>query len=386
MSAAPPPVGQPCRDRGRRDGRHGSVRDHARSAGAVLLGALGGLFADKKTHWAAAIAYYSLLSLFPALLIAVSLAAAFVDPLWAVEQATSLLRAFAPTGAGRVEAILRQAVARRAGVSLLSGLALLWTGSRVVDALTHALNLAYGVEAAYGFLKGLLVKLAVLLTVGLVFVLALSAELLIDLLRGVLGVLPTGRELVLEVVKETISPCLLLIAFFLIYRFVPQRRTDWRAALVSAGAATLLFLASRALFLAYLDRFGQYELIYGPSAIVVVLMLWIWIVALLTIFGGELAARIERHYLDGHAAAAAPRRDDEAAGRRPPSPPPEPVGERRGSAGRRKPLVALLTAGGVLLVSGAMLSRALHRSNGSHSNHRGGRAGSRPAPPGPFRC
>ncbi len=265
----------------------------------VLVQSVKDLVTDSGPQWAAAVAYYSLLSAFPLLLAAVSLAAYFVDPNRAVDQATRLLGEFLPEGEEQIATIVKEAVEASGQVSLLSLAALLWTGSRVFGVLTRALNVAFDVDEQYGFFKRLLVEAVMMLTIGVVFVLALASGLLVDLLWRVLQVLPAGRGLVFELVQEAIRVALLLASFFLIYRFVPRGRRDSRAALAGAVVATLLFLAARPLFIGYVQQFGRHNVVYGSLAVAIILVLWAWLVALITLFGGELAGHVRTMLIEG---------------------------------------------------------------------------------------
>ncbi len=265
----------------------------------MLVQSIKDLVTDSGPQRAAAIAYYSLLSTFPLLLAAVSLAAYFVDPNQAVDQVTRLLGEFLPEGEAQIATTVKEAVEASGQVSLLSLAALLWTGSRVFGVLTRALNVAFDVDEHYGFFRRLLIEAVMMLTIGVVFVLALASGLLVDLLWRALQVLPAGRGLVFELVPEATRVALLLVAFFLIYRFVPRGRRDSRAALVGAVVATLLFLAARPLFIGYVRQFGRHSVVYGSLAVAIILVLWAWLVALITLFGGELTAHIQKMTFEG---------------------------------------------------------------------------------------
>ena len=288
--------------------------ERLRRIGEVLVQSVKDLFTDNAPQWAAAVAYYSLLSAFPLLLAAVSLAAYVVDSGEAVEQVTNLLRDFIPADQRQeVAEIVQGAVEASGRVSLLSLAALLWTGSRVFGVLTTALNVAFDVDENRGFVKRLLVEAAMMLTIGGVVVLALASGLLVDLLWRVLQVLPAGRGLAFELVQEAIRVALLLAAFFLIYRFVPRGRRDSRAALAGAVVATLLFLLARPLFVGYVRQFGRYNLVYGSLAVAIILVLWAWLVALITLFGGELAGHVRTMLIEGQSAEEVERAHQERA-------------------------------------------------------------------------
>ena len=131
------------------------------------------LFNDNAPQWAAAVAYYSLLSTFPLLLAGASLLSFLVDPSWAVHQAVSVLGKLLPMGEHRIEEVVQNTIARRGTAGLVSTLVLLWSGTRIFGTLTQALNIAFDVDEVYGFWKRRLAELLMLLSVGVVFVLAL---------------------------------------------------------------------------------------------------------------------------------------------------------------------------------------------------------------------
>lgn len=268
--------------------------DWWRRAGQMFLQAIKDFFHDSGPQWAAAISYYSLLSVFPLLLAAASVAAFFVEPAWAVDRLTGLLGRFLPAGQSEIESIVQSAIEARGTVGLLSLGALLWSGSRVFGALTKALNIAYDVDETYGFFKRTLVEFAMLLTVGLLFVVALSIRPVLTLLAGFTdGFIPGSQSLVTRAAVQLLPVLLLGVALFLLYRFVPRVRVDWRAALFGAVLAAALIVIARPIFITYVRQFASYNLIYGSMAIVAILVLWAWIVAVIIIFGGEVVSHTQ---------------------------------------------------------------------------------------------
>lgn len=257
------------------------------------------LVTDHAPQWAAAVAYYSLLSFFPLLLAGISLAAYFVDPQWATQQVTRLLGDLMPQGTDRVQKIVEETIAARDSASFLSIAALIWTGSRVFGVLTIALNIAYDVEETYSFWKRLLVEVVWTLALGLLFILALSSGFLLHLLWNALQILPAERGTVFQAIRWLVPVLLLFTAFFLTYKYVPRGRQDARAAALGAGVATLLFLVARPLFVYYVQEFGRYSLVYGSIAVAIIILFWAWIVALIALFGGEIASHYQMMILEG---------------------------------------------------------------------------------------
>ena len=220
---------------------------------------------DDGPHWAAAIAYYTLLSLFPLLLSIVAIAAYFAEPNWAIQQLTGLVGQFVPRGASQIESVVREAIAARGSIGLLSVVALVWGGSRAFGVLTRALNIAFDVDDTYSFLKRVFIEFATFLTFGLLFILAVASQFVLTQVWQAVG-LP---QLPAWLINIVIPACLLTLALFLIYAFMPRRRVSRWAALAGAVLATALMLAARPLFLGYVLNFANYNLIYGSLAIVI---------------------------------------------------------------------------------------------------------------------
>src|SRR5947209_9274424 len=138
----------------------------AHRLGTAFVQALRDAFADNATQWAAAIAYYSFLSLFPLILAAVSLSAYFVSPDWAVGKAMLLLREFVPEGDAAVQRIVRDAIHNAHPVAgVVSFFILLVLGSRVFGALSRALNIAYEGEETGSLARRIAVEIAMMAAV-----------------------------------------------------------------------------------------------------------------------------------------------------------------------------------------------------------------------------
>ncbi len=255
-------------------------------------------FIDGGAHLSAAIAFYAVLSLFPLALAGVSIAAWFIEPQWAIEQASRVLGGVTPH-AQTIRDIIQKAIAARSHTDLVSLFVLLWAGTRVFAVLVRALNIACDVDNAYGFFRGLLVQLGMLLSVGLLFVGALVVDLVVPLLRYVLGTIPHGRAIGLSVIGWTLPAILLTGGFYCLYKFVPRHRCNWQSALLGALVATGLTLVARPIFLTYVGQMASYSDIYGWLAIGIILLVWAEIVAIITLYGGELASHIQMIAYDG---------------------------------------------------------------------------------------
>lgn len=214
----------------------------------VLTQSVRDLRAANAPEWAAALACYAVLSLFPLLLLAVVGASYLVDATWAAGRATDLLGVFVPRGQREVEEIVAAAIDERGRVGILSAVLFLVTGRRVLGALTTGLNLVSDVDQQTdSFQRRVLVEFALLAGLGALFLLALSARALLDVAWGAIRFVPGAASPAFRVLQEILRALLLLVAFTLVYAVVPRGERHWRAAAIGAAAATALFVVARAI-------------------------------------------------------------------------------------------------------------------------------------------
>ncbi len=280
-----------------------------RLLGSAFIQALKDSFADNATQWAAAIAYYSFLSLFPLLLAAVSLSAYFVSPDWAIGKAIVLLREFVPEGDAAVQRIIRDAVHdAHPYAGIVSLLLLLVLGSRAFGALSRALNIAYEGEQTDSLSRRIVIEIGMMTAVGVLFVCTLFSHYLLLFLSNAVRLLPGETGTTFTVITQLIRVLLILSAFYLIYRFVPRKRLNWKSIVLGAVVATSLLVAARPLFYGYVQNLASYNLMYGGIAIAVVLLVWGWVAAFITILSGEMASHFQTMVLEGAGAKTVDRK------------------------------------------------------------------------------
>ncbi|NUS45294.1 MAG: YihY/virulence factor BrkB family protein [Mycobacteriaceae bacterium] len=256
-----------------------------------------GLFDDTITDWAAALTYYSVLSLFPGIIVLSAVLGLLGDA-----ATNSLVDTLADVGPGSstslvVDAIeeLRQARSL-AGPAAGVGLALaLWTASGYIGAFMRAANSLHKVEEERPMWKTL--PLRVGLTVVIVLLVAVCA----------VGVVLTGSVAervgrwvgagsaavtVWDVAKWPVLAMSASLAIALLYWSAPNARFRW----LSPGSvlAVLLWLAASGGFAVYVANFGSYNKTYGSLAGAVVFLVWLWITNVAVLLGAQLDAELAR--------------------------------------------------------------------------------------------
>jgi membrane protein len=270
-----------------------------RRVGMMFVQAGRDLVYDNGMSWAAAVAYYALLSVIPLMVAGAILASLFVDPDTAVEGAVDVLEGLLPTGEQDVEEIVRGAIEARGMASFFSIIGLIWTGTRVFGQLIMALNVAFDVDAPWGFLKRFMIEMIMLFSVGLVFLGSILTGPIYSLATDAFGILPGGEGTIYFIITDVLPFLLLIAAFFLLYRFAPRTCVSNRAAIAGTIAGGALFLLSRSIFLYYIQDFADYDIIYGSAAVLVTLILWAWVASLIVIYGGEVASHTQMILVEG---------------------------------------------------------------------------------------
>lgn len=280
----------------------------------VLRQSLDDLLANNVIEWAAALAFYSLLSLFPLVLALAALSAYVVEVPWIAGRLALLLSSVLPPDVVDVKRLVEGAMADRGRVGLIAIVAWLFAGRRVFGSLVTALNRFSDVkEQETSFKRRALVEVVLLAAAGALFGVALMAGPLVDLIFGAFGGL-AHRPFAAEVVAMAVRLTLLVATLWAVYHFVPQGERNRRATFVGAAAAALLFVVARTLSLAILDRFwANIDTVYGPLALAAVLLVWAWYVGVIVLFGASLASHVKVMWFEGQSADQA-RRQHRASG------------------------------------------------------------------------
>ena len=265
------------------------------------------------TH-AASIAYYALLSLFPFLLLVISLLGAITaDEADRFAVLTFVFRYF-PTQFEFVNTQLDAFRQTRVQVGIAGSLALIWGSLGVFGAVTSAVNEAWGVEKQRSFWKHRMVSFLMLVAAGGVMMLALIFVSAVEVAQaswfGVM--LARFRWLTaLQTLTFTYSATILLIlGVGLVFYFIPNAKTRFRDVWVGAILTGILWRAAFDGFSWYIGGTARLTFIHGSIAAVVVFLLWIYVSAVILMYGVEFTAayaRLRRRRPDEMPAAPTPR-------------------------------------------------------------------------------
>jgi YihY family inner membrane protein len=267
---------------------------------------------DNLKDWAAALTYYSVLSVFPALVVLVSL----ID-LAGRSTIQTLLDNLGQVAPGSVNQILGDAIRNleqtrgSAGVLALVGLAAaLWSASNYIAAFMRASNAIYDVPEGRPVWKTLPIRIAV--TVIVMVLLAASAVAVVatgglaDRIGRLLG-LGSTVVTVYNIVKWPVLLLVISFMFALLYWASPNAKQGFRWVTPGGILAVVVWVAASVAFAVYVANFSAYNKTYGSLAGVIIFLVWLWLSNIAILLGAELNAELER----GRAIAAGHPPDEE---------------------------------------------------------------------------
>jgi membrane protein len=271
-------------------------------ARSVAVRTLKSFYGDQMTHHAAALTYYSLMCLFPAALLGISLLGLLGQYPETYDAIIGYLEDVAPASVvDPLDESLREAFQSEGTAAtgvVLSVLVAFYGMTGALEAARRALNVVFEIEAGRGFVRrkaidvasSILLMALVLASLVMVFV---GGGLADDLL-GFAGLGPTAAK-VWSVARWPGAVAVAMLAFAYVYYVTPdvqQRAFRW----VTPGAVTgvLLWLAVSLGFSVYVSHVADVGALYGAFTGAIVLLAWLWLTNVALLFGAELNAEIER--------------------------------------------------------------------------------------------
>jgi membrane protein len=268
-----------------------------RRTGRVLKGTAVSFYNDQMTQHAAALTYYGLMSLFPALLLGVSLLALLGQYPETYNGVISYLRDVVPPDTlnaidHSIKSAIRQKGRATTGV-IIGVITALYGTTGVLESARRALNVAFGVEQGRSFLHRKLRDIASsFILIGLVLI-----TLILVFVGGSLADHIFGSDVAhaWNIVRWPLAVLVAMLAFAYVYYVTPDLdEREFKFMTPGAAVAVIGWIAISWGFSQYLSHYSDVNAIYGTFAGAIILVAWVWLTNVSLLFGAELNAALSR--------------------------------------------------------------------------------------------
>jgi membrane protein len=257
---------------------------------------------DEAPQLGAALAFYTILSLAPLLILIVGIAATFFGDSKAqgqiIGQVSGLI---GQEGADAIRVVIEHAAQKSASgtlASIVGVITLVFGASRVLDELRSSLNKMWDVKrdapgGIWGMIKRRFFSFGLVLAVGFLLILSLVLSTALAIIgKFFAGILPLP-EFVLSAINFAVSLAGIAFLFALIFKYVPERKIGWKDVWFGAIATAFFFTIGKHLVALYVGKAAVGSL-YGAAASVVVLVVWVYYSAMIFLFGAKFTHVLER--------------------------------------------------------------------------------------------
>lgn len=275
---------------------------HLKAVGTLLKDTVTEWQADKVPLLAAALAYYTVFSLAPLLIIVIAIAGFVFGPEAARNQLDEQIQGLVgPQGADAIQTMIQSAYRPSSGIvaTVVSLVTLLLGASGVFAQLQDALNTIWEVpppkDGVKGMVKARASSFAMILVIGFLLLVSLVVSAALAGIGNFFGDLIPGLAFVWQVVNFVISFAVVTLLFGLIYRVLPDVRVPWSDVWHGAIVTSLLFTVGKWLLGLYIGNSGVASP-YGAAGSFVVVLVWVYYSAQILLFGAEFTQVYSKHY------------------------------------------------------------------------------------------
>ena len=251
-------------------------------------------FLDKNcTYIAGAIAFYMFLSLFPIILAIISIWGFFlgpdVDQVKLAEQIAEVI----PVSSGFVAQTVRGVASAKVITGIVSVLGLMWGSSAAFGAIRKGINIAWGIQRTRPFIKERLIDVALVTGAGILMVVLLFVAPTASSIHKWLAIVfpDISFELLFRIVSQSVSPILSFSTFMVLYRYMPNTDVRFRDVWLGALFSCLGFEGAKWGFLQYINTYPFYNVLYGSVGTIMALLTWVYVSAIVLLFGALLTSR-----------------------------------------------------------------------------------------------
>ncbi|MBI4282293.1 MAG: YihY/virulence factor BrkB family protein [Chloroflexi bacterium] len=240
---------------------------------------------------AAAISFYALLSLVPLAVATIFGLSFFLEPS-SMQDMAQRAGQLAPVSERTISDVLTGTLNSRSVAGFAGIIGLLWAGTAVFSAIRKGVNATWGIAKPRPFFQERLIDISLMLGAATLMLVSIFSP---AFLKGVLELITrethVNGDLLWNRLASLISLTLSFIAFWGIYWFIPNTKVRLKEALPGAIAATIVFEVVTNMFVWYVHNYSTYTTVYGSVGSIVALLTWVYISAVILLFGSLITSR-----------------------------------------------------------------------------------------------
>ena len=290
------------------------ARDIVRLTGLAFWRGLNGFYNSDNLTYAASVAYYSLVSMFPFFLLLFTILGRATSDVATRDAVLDFVLRYFPAHFDFITGQLDSFRDETLTIGVAGTVALIWGALGVFGAITTAVNYAWGVEKTRSFWRHKMFSFAMLLVAGCILfvaVLGVSVSQMLDA-RWFAPVVARHQSLLMmrSLTIRNATTLLFIIVVGFVYYFVPNAKVRFRDVWIGAVVTGLLWKGAFFVFALYIRDMSRFTRVNGSIAAVVVFLLWVYVQAVILLYGVEFTAayaRLRRGRPDEVPAAATPR-------------------------------------------------------------------------------
>ncbi len=243
---------------------------------------------------AASITYYTFLSLFPLILGLAAVGGFFLKSADLQMRVNELIVEILPVSSEFVSRNIASLIRIRGTAGLTSVIVLLWSASKMVGALSRAINHALEMQRPFAFYFSTLRYFGLTILVAVIMILTMVLSPMVEVLADLeLEFVGKRWNAVFNFVASSATGILftgMLVA--LIYALLPYQRLPWRVLLPGVVTATLSIELGKSLFAFYIEFASNYSTVYGSLSSIIVLLIWLYFSARVILYGAEVISEM----------------------------------------------------------------------------------------------
>jgi membrane protein len=270
---------------------------------------------DNVTRLSAALAFYTIFSLAPLLIIVVGLVDVAIHQVVALEIGVQIDRAgvqdriaievqdlIGPRGEALVRTIFEDSEGAEAGrlAAIIGAVTLLVGATGVFAELQAALNKVWKVESpaltgVFTLVRARLLSFAMILIIGFLLLVSLLLSVILSALSDYLIVLMPEMLYLMSFLNFTLSIIIITVLFAMIYKYLPDARITWRDVWIGSFVTALLFTLGKTLIGIYLGN-APFGAAYGAASSLAIILVWVFFSAQIVLLGAEFTEVYSRRY------------------------------------------------------------------------------------------